>query len=123
GARATLKLAAILKCGRSAYGERPRGHARHQARQFDPRRLYPMHILLRGDFAQRLRIGSGLILFAFAATHFLNTATGLVSLDLMHELQQWRWFITRSLLGTFVLLLALGLHVTLALAKLASRAT
>jgi adenylate cyclase len=82
-----------------------------------------MHILLRGDFAQRLRIASGLILFAFAATHFLNTATGLVSLDVMHELQQWRWLITRSLLGTFVLLLALVLHVTLALAKLANRAT
>ena len=86
-------------------------------------RLHTMHILLRGDFAQRLRIGSGLILFAFAGTHFLNTAIGLVSLDAMHEVQQWRWFVTRSLPGTFVLLLALVIHVSLALTKLASRAT
>src|SRR6185503_14963112 len=44
----------------------------------------PMHILLRGDLAQRLRIASGLILFTFATAHFLNTALGLVSLETMH---------------------------------------
>jgi adenylate cyclase len=82
-----------------------------------------MHILLRGDVAQRLRIASGLILFAFAGTHFLNTSIGLVSLDAMHEVQQWRWFVTRSLPGTFVLLFALVTHVGLALVKLANRAT
>jgi adenylate cyclase len=82
-----------------------------------------MHILLRGDIAQRLRIASGLILFAFAGSHFLNTAIGLVSLDAMHEVQRWRWFVTRSLPGTFVLLLALVTHIGLALAKLAKRVT
>ena len=73
--------------------------------------------------AQRLRIVSGLVLFTFAGTHFLNHAIGLLSLDAMHEVQQWRWFVTRSLLGTFLLLLALATHVSLALAKLADRAT
>ena len=37
-----------------------------------------MHILLRGGIAQRLRIATGLILFTFATTHFLNHAVGLV---------------------------------------------
>ena len=82
-----------------------------------------MHILLRGDLLQRLRIASGLILFTFAATHFLNTAVGLVDLQTMHEVQGWRQLVTRSLPGTFVLLLALVTHITLALYKLANRST
>jgi adenylate cyclase len=82
-----------------------------------------MHILLRGDLTQRLRIASGLILFAFATTHFLNTALGLVSLDLMHEVDQWRLVVIRSLVGTFVLVVALITHISLALYKLASRST
>jgi adenylate cyclase len=79
--------------------------------------------LLRGDHLQQLRIISGLILFTFAATHFLNTALGLVHLETMHEVQQWRWMITRSLVGTIVLLAALVIHVSLALWKLARRTT
>ena len=82
-----------------------------------------MHVLLRGDDLQRLRIGSGLILFLFATTHFLNHALGLVNIELMHEVQQWRWVVTRSWLGTFVLLMALLIHMTLALLKLANRST
>jgi adenylate cyclase len=82
-----------------------------------------MHILLRGDLTQRLRIASGLILFTFAATHFLNHAVGLVSIEMMHEVQQWRWVVTRSVVGTFVLLLALVTHVGLALYKLSRRST
>ena len=41
----------------------------------------------------------------------------------MHEVQQWRWVITRSWIGTFVLLMALLIHMTLALLKLANRST
>jgi adenylate cyclase len=82
-----------------------------------------MHILLRGDLTQRLRIASGLILFTFAATHFSNTAIGLFSLDTMHEVQQWRWYVTRSLPGTFLLVMALLTHMSLALWKLANRST
>lgn len=82
-----------------------------------------MHVLFRGNAAQRLRIISGLILFAFAATHFLNHALGLIDLETMHEVQQWRWVVTRSVPGTFILLAALVTHVTLALYKLATRTT
>jgi hypothetical protein len=76
-----------------------------------------MHVLLRGTLTQRLRIASGLILFAFATTHFLNHAVGLVSLEMMHEAQAWRQVVTRSLPGTFVLVLTLITHTGLALFK------
>ncbi len=82
-----------------------------------------MNALIRGDVLQRIRIGSGLILFAFAATHFLNHALGLIHLETMHEFQQWRWMVTRSTVGTFILLAALVAHISLALFKLANRTT
>jgi adenylate cyclase len=82
-----------------------------------------MHILLRGGIAQRLRIATGLILFAFATTHFLNHAVGLVDLETMHEVQAWRQVVTRSLPGTIVLALALVTHMALGLFKLARRTT
>src|SRR5665647_2490787 len=80
-----------------------------------------MHVLLRGDTLQRLRLVSGLILFTFAATHFINHALGLVSIDMMQVVQQWRWTVTRSWPGTIVLLAALLTHASLALYKLAGR--
>ena len=82
-----------------------------------------MHVLFRGDVAQRLRITSGLILFAFALTHFLNHALGLISIDTMHLAQEWRWVVTRSAPGTFLLLVALVTHMVLALYKLVRRTT
>ena len=83
-----------------------------------------MHVLLRGTLTQRLRIASGLILFTFAATHFLNHAVGLVSLEAMHEVQAVAQVVTRSLPGTFVLVMALRARTCrLALFKLANRTT
>src|ERR1700687_4951654 len=82
-----------------------------------------MHILLRGSLTQRLRIASGLVLFTFATTHFLNHAVGLVDLEAMHEVQAWRQVVPRSLPGTIVLLAALLTHVGLGLFKLARRTT
>ena len=63
------------------------------------------------SLTQRLRIASGLILFTFATTHFLNHAVGLVDLETMHEVQAWRQVVTRSLPGTIVLVLALVTHI------------
>jgi adenylate cyclase len=82
-----------------------------------------MHVLTRGDVLQRLRLGSGLILFVFALTHFLNTAVGLVSLEQMDELDRWRVLVTRSLPGTVILAAALVIHIVLALYKVATRNT
>ena len=82
-----------------------------------------MQAIWRGDLAQRLRLISGLILFAFATTHFLNHAIGLISVDLMQEVREWRIAVTRSIPGTIVLAGALATHVLLALYKLARRTT
>lgn len=82
-----------------------------------------MHIYLRGDRQQQLRLASGLVLLAFAATHFLNHAMGLVSLEIMHSAQELRTAVTRSWPATVLLLAALVTHISLALYKLARRKT
>jgi adenylate cyclase len=82
-----------------------------------------MHALARGDLLQRLRLATGLILFIFAATHFLNHALGLVSLEAMHAMQDWRKVVTRSWPGSIVLLGAFMTHIALALYKISLRLT
>ncbi len=47
-----------------------------------------------------LRLGSGLVLMVFAATHFLNHALGIFGLDVMTAAQEWRVFVWRSWIGT-----------------------
>ena len=80
-----------------------------------------MHILTRGDVPQRLRLISGLILFLFALTHFLNTAVGLVSLEQMDQIDRWRVAVIRSLPVTIILATALAVHIAFALWKVAMR--
>ncbi|MFO1169776.1 MAG: adenylate/guanylate cyclase domain-containing protein [Hyphomicrobiaceae bacterium] len=82
-----------------------------------------MSILFSGSLAQRLRLASGLILFMFALTHFLNHALGLVGVDAMEAAQAWRLMVTRSLPGSAILVLALFTHVSLALGRIARRTT
>jgi adenylate cyclase len=79
--------------------------------------------LLGGTFAQRLRIASGLILFGFVLTHFLNHALGIWSIEAMDAAQAWRTAVTRSDIGTAVLAGALATHFVLALHKTARRST
>ena len=82
-----------------------------------------MHVLLRGSAAQRLRLLSGLILFVFAATHFINHGLGLVSLDAMNGFDAARVAVIRSVPGTVVLVGAVLAHVALATATLFGRRT
>lgn len=82
-----------------------------------------MHALTRGDLLQRLRLATGLILFTFAATHFLNHSLGLVSLEAMHAMQDWRKAVTRTWPGSIVLLGAFVTHIALALYKISLRLT
>ncbi len=77
----------------------------------------------RGLILRRLRIGSGLILFTFAATHLLNHGFGLVSIDAMDAVRDVRTAITRSVLGTFILLLAALVHMILGITKFLRRRT
>jgi adenylate cyclase len=71
--------------------------------------------------AAQLRLASGLILFAFAATHFLNHAVGLVSIDLMESVRAVRVGITRSTPGTVILLAALVIHFVLGVWRFLNR--
>lgn len=82
-----------------------------------------MNVLFRGSTAQRVRLISGLILFTFALTHFLNHAVGLISVQAMEDVQQVRLAVTRSLPGGIILGAALLAHMSLALGKLARRET
>ncbi len=82
-----------------------------------------MHVLWRGTSAQRVRLVTGLILFAFAGTHFFNHALGLVSLEAMVSFDGWRTAVTRSALGGLVLAAALVTHAAAALLKVAQRRT
>lgn len=83
----------------------------------------PRSPLLGGSLAQRLRIFSGLILFAFVLFHFLNHALGIWSIATMDAAQEWRTAVTRSTVGTIVLGGALATHFWLNVYKIARRST
>ena len=72
---------------------------------------------------QRARLISGLVLFAFAATHFLNHAVGLAGLEAMETVRGWRLTVTRSLPGSIILGLSLLIHMLLGLAGMARKRT
>lgn len=82
-----------------------------------------MHVLWRGTWATRARIASGLVLFVYVLTHFLNIGLGLFSDALMERAQDWRQVVTRSLPGFALLYGSLLIHAGLALGKLTLRRT
>jgi adenylate cyclase len=63
---------------------------------------------------RRLRLASGLVLFTFVLTHFLNHALGLVSLELLEAGRTWFLAFWRALPVTLLLYGALPLHLGLA---------
>ncbi|MEO1137995.1 MAG: adenylate/guanylate cyclase domain-containing protein [Pseudomonadota bacterium] len=71
----------------------------------------------RAYFVPELRIASGLILFTFAITHFINHSLGLVSIEAMQAVQDVRVWITRSGPGTALLIAAATVHFALGIAK------
>ena len=73
--------------------------------------------------AAQVRLASGLVLFAFAATHFLNHAVGLVSIDAMESVRDIRVAVTRSAPGTFILLLSALTHFVLGVWRFLKRRT
>ncbi|MGA2127542.1 MAG: adenylate/guanylate cyclase domain-containing protein, partial [Xanthobacteraceae bacterium] len=64
---------------------------------------------------RRFRLASGLVMFAYVTTHFVNHALGLVSVEVMdrelHRIYQY-W---ASPLGGFLLYSAFAIHYGLAL--------
>ena len=72
------------------------------------------------ELSNKLRIWTGIILFTFAATHLLNHALGLISIDVMTSVRDVRVAITRSLPGTIIILSSSMIHMILGLARFAS---
>ena len=82
-----------------------------------------MNRLWHGTWTAKLRIASGLVLFAYVLFHLINVGLGLFSLDLMERFQDARQLITRSGPGGLLLYAALLTHAGLALYRLARRRT
>jgi adenylate cyclase len=72
---------------------------------------------------RQIRLWTGLVLFTYLTTHFLNHALGLVSLEAMSAGQAWFVLVWRSLPGTVALYGAFGIHNLLALWALYRRRT
>ena len=72
---------------------------------------------------RRLRLLTGLILFAYVTTHFINHALGLVSLDAMEAGRYWFLGFWRSSIGTVLLYGSLLVHIGLAFRALYERRT
>jgi adenylate cyclase len=70
-----------------------------------------------------IRLGAGLVLFAFVLTHLLNHAIGVFGVEVMEAVQTWRVMVWRSWPGTVALYGAFIVHISLALKRIASRRT
>lgn len=71
----------------------------------------------------RVRLISGLILMLYVATHLLNHALGIISLNVMEEGRHVFLFVWRSFPGTALLTLALAAHVCTVLYSVFRRRT
>jgi adenylate cyclase len=83
----------------------------------------PSHPRALGELATRLRLATGLILFAFVATHLANHALGVHSLGLMQEGRGVFLSLWRSLPGTILLYGSLVVHLILVLIRVWSLRT
>src|SRR5262247_4927846 len=70
---------------------------------------------------RRVRLWSGIALFAYVMTHLANHALGLVSFTALEAGRGWFLLLWRNPLGTAVLYGALASHITLALWSLYQR--
>ena len=64
---------------------------------------------------RRIRLITGSVLFTYLATHFLNHALGLISLDAMEDGRIWFLALWRNPLGTTAFYGSLLTHFGLAL--------
>ena len=74
-----------------------------------------------GPWHKNIRLYSGLVLFIFVCGHLTNHAVGLISLEAMETVRDYRTLIWRSSLGSLILLAALLSHVVLAFYKFIKR--
>lgn len=71
--------------------------------------------MTNGNLAHQVRLYSGLVLFTFALTHFINHAFGLISVEATMAIQEWRTLVWRNPVGGVMLYGALSAHILLAL--------
>ena len=76
-----------------------------------------------GNWRQRLRLLSGLVLFLFCLSHFSNHAMGIISVNAMEKMSLWHYWIWRGPIGETVLITAALTHVALALWRTSKRRT
>jgi adenylate cyclase len=72
---------------------------------------------------RQVRLWSGLVLFTYLTTHYLNHALGLISIDAMLAGRDWFVVLWRSRLGTLALYGAITVHLLLAYWSLYRRRT
>ena len=70
-----------------------------------------------------IRLASGLVLFTFATTHFLNHALGVFGVAVMEAVQDWRYSVWHSWPGTVLLYGCFVIHPLLGLVRVAQRRT
>lgn len=64
---------------------------------------------------RRLRLASGLVMFLYVTTHFINHSLGLISIQLMDRVLVQVYAVWASLLGSILLYGAFAIHYALAL--------
>ncbi|MBN9455107.1 MAG: 2Fe-2S iron-sulfur cluster binding domain-containing protein [Bosea sp.] len=75
------------------------------------------------SWSRDIRLASGLVLLAFATSHFLNHAVGIFGVQAMEAVQNWRYWFWHSWVGTVALYGSLVVHPFFALLRVAERRT
>lgn len=87
------------------------------------RRLIPPRLRKALRSRHQWRLWSGMVLFAYSASHFVNHAFGLVSLQVMESVEWYRWWFWHTPPMTLALYGAFLVHGGLGLWSVATRAT
>jgi adenylate cyclase len=77
--------------------------------------------VFRGIGVRRIRLLSGLVLFSYLASHFVNHALGNISLEAMEDGLAYHIAVWQSAIGTLLLYSALTVHASLGLWALYER--
>ena len=73
------------------------------------------------EWERSVRLGSGIVLMAFVTTHLINHAVGIFGLAAMEVMQEWRWALWKSPVGSWLLYGSLLVHVISTLLRLVRR--
>lgn len=75
------------------------------------------------SWSRDVRFVSGLVLLAFATSHFINHAFGIFGLEAMERVQEWRYWFWHTWPGTVALYGSFVVHPFFALLRVAQRRT